>query len=139
MKEVALMDSSKQTDNKLRWQADVDGVNFKLYIPKWRVPRPWPSRITVCISDVEPHVDRETSPFTVTNSPLEPLLEQPIVAIADRVSDHTQTARFAPRGDPKEWQIGEPYIPYSLLPDSSVRTVHIEVRWDRSAGTWSDE
>jgi hypothetical protein len=44
MGEVALMDPSKTTDNKLRWQADVEGVNFKLYIPKWRVPRPWPIR-----------------------------------------------------------------------------------------------
>ena len=36
------MYSSKQTDLKLRWDSYVDRVLFELYIPKWRVPRPWP-------------------------------------------------------------------------------------------------
>lgn len=28
----------KETENKYRWDADIDGVRFELYIPKWRVP-----------------------------------------------------------------------------------------------------
>ena len=39
----------KETDNKVRWTADVDGVTFSLYVPKWRVPEPWPSRIRVTV------------------------------------------------------------------------------------------
>jgi hypothetical protein len=34
MPEIALMNPSKETDNKLRWWADVEGVPFKLYIPE---------------------------------------------------------------------------------------------------------
>jgi hypothetical protein len=34
MTEITPMDPSKETDNKLRWKADVSGVEFKLYIPK---------------------------------------------------------------------------------------------------------
>jgi len=49
---LSLMAPSKETDLKLRWEADVEGVAFKLYIPKWRVPRPWPTRILVRISDI---------------------------------------------------------------------------------------
>jgi len=52
MVEIALMEPSKETDNKLRWKADVEGVSFKLYVPKWRVPRPWPTRILVRVSEV---------------------------------------------------------------------------------------
>ena len=66
-------------------------------------------------------------------------MERPIVAIVDEVTEHTKTVRFAPRGKQEEWEIGEPYIPYSLLPDPLPRTVQVEVRWDRSAGTWSDQ
>ena len=52
MKEISMlhqMQPSKETDNKLRWEAcDQD---FKLYIPKWRVPQPWPIRIVVRLDD----------------------------------------------------------------------------------------
>jgi hypothetical protein len=137
MGEVALMDPSKTTDNKLRWQADVEGVNFKLYIPKWRVPRPWPIRILVRVIEM-PSVTAQFQDFAPTVDSFDSL-ERPIRAIVEKIQEHTQTMRFAPTGDPKDWEIGEPYIPYSLLTNSSVQTVRIEVVWDRSAGTWSDE
>lgn len=137
MGEVALMDPSKTTDNELRWQADVEGVNFKLYIPKWRVPRPWPIRILVRVIEM-PSVTAQFQDFAPTVDSFDSL-ERPIRAIVEKIQEHTQTMRFAPTGDPKDWEIGEPYIPYSLLTYSSVQTVRIEVVWDRSAGTWSDE
>jgi hypothetical protein len=139
MKEVALMHPSKETDNKLRWQSMVEGVSFKLYIPKWRVPRPWPVRIIVSVTNIpkdEGSAGGHRSPDSherVTS------LEQPIIATLRKVREHTQTVRFAPQGDPDSWEIGEPYIPHSLLPDTSSDAIQIEVRWDRSAGTWSDE
>src|SRR5438876_11263084 len=105
MIEIALMDPSKETDNKLRWQADVDGVNFKLYIFKWRVPRPWPTRILVRVSDV-PSGKEIHQPVKSANSDS---LEQSISAIVHKVREHTQTVRFAPQGDSKDWEIGEPY------------------------------
>ena len=136
MVEIALMDPSKETDNKLRWQADVDGVKFKLYIFKWRVPRPWPTSILVRVSDVPAGGEPQHQPATSASSDS---LERPVCAIIEKVREHTQTVRFAPQGDPTGWEIGEPYIPYSLLSSSSVQTLRIEVAWDRSAGTWSDE
>ena len=136
MVEIALMAPSKETDNKLRWQVYVEGVNFKLYVPKWRVPRPWPTRIIVRVSDIPASGEAEHQPATSGNSAS---LERPIAAIVKKVREHTQTVRFAPQGDPNNWEIGEPYVPYSLLPSPSVQALRIEVRWDRSAGTWSDE
>jgi hypothetical protein len=109
MKEVALMHPSKETDNKLRWQSMVDGVAFKLYIPKWRVPRPWPIRIIASISDI-PKDEESGGGRRGPNSPV--TVEQPIIATLRRVREHTETARFAPVGDPDSWEIGEPYIPY---------------------------
>ncbi|MGO9264232.1 MAG: hypothetical protein ACLQBA_04980 [Candidatus Binataceae bacterium] len=139
MKEVTLMNPSKETDNKLRWQSDVDGVKFKLYIPKWRVPRPWPVHIIVSIRDLlGDEGSQSSSRLNVRSGDAAPL-EEPITAIVSMVKEHTETVRFTPRDDPKEWEIGEPYIPYSLLPDGWPQTIQIEVRWDRSAGTWSDE
>ena len=139
MAEIALMNPSKETDNKLRWQADVEGVSFKLYIPKKRVPRPWPVRILVRVSDVLDTAQRQDRTPASTRKLGSSPLERPIGAIVEKVSEHTETVRFAPRGDPKDWEIGEPYIPYSLLPSPSVKTLRIEVEWDRTAGTWSDD
>jgi hypothetical protein len=51
MAEFVLMNPSKETENMLRWSDDIDGVNFSLYIPKWRVPKPWPSSILVVVDD----------------------------------------------------------------------------------------
>lgn len=125
---MTLMNPSKKTDNKLRWAAEIDGVSFKLYVPKRRVPQPWPKRIRVFIS--------EPTTSTGTRPSIEP--ENSIVAIVDRVGEHSETARFAPVGDPKEWQIGEPYIPYALLPNPSVQRLRVEVEWERSAGAWDE-
>jgi hypothetical protein len=136
MIEMILMDPSKETDNKLRWQADVEGVNFELYIPKWRVPQPWPNRILVRISDVSAEAEPQHPPATSASSAS---VDRPIFAIVEKVREHTQTVRFAPRGDPKGWHIGEPYIPYNLLPTPDSQALRIEVEWDRSAGTWSGE
>jgi hypothetical protein len=51
MREIALMSPSKETDNRLRWWADVEGVAFKLYVPRWRVPVPWPVRLEVIVDE----------------------------------------------------------------------------------------
>ena len=133
MIEVALMDPSKETDNKLRWQADVEGVKFQLYVPKWRVPRPWPMRVLVRVGDVQAGGGPLPKPTTSG------VLERPIVAIVEKVAEHTRTVRFAPRGDPKDWELGEPYIPYDWLPSPTIEAIRIEVEWDRSGGTWSDD
>ncbi len=128
---MALMDPSKETDNKLRWEADCEGVPFQLYVPKSRVPKPWPKRIRVRVGELQAKEKHQAR-----SARLGPL-ERPIVAILDKVRDHTQTVRFKPRGDPNDWELGEPYIPRAILPDPEIEVVRIEVQWDRSAGDWS--
>jgi hypothetical protein len=139
MTEIALMDPSKETENKLRWKADVAGVEFKLYIPKWRVPRPWPTRIIVSIRDFYGDEASARSRHSVGPRETAEVIDRPIVAVLDKRKQHTNTVRFTPRGDQKTWEIGEPYIPTSLSPEAPPDAVEIEVRWDRSEGTWSDE
>jgi hypothetical protein len=138
MIEITLMDPSNETENKLRWQAYVKGVRFKLYIPKWRVPPPWPKRIIVGLTDssVDGALAGESTLAHGTTPSID--LELPIVACVERIDDHTATVRFRPVGDQNMWEIGEPYIPYSLLPGNKCQKVQIGVRWDRSAGTWSE-
>jgi len=134
MREIALMNPSKETDNKLRWWADVEGVSFKLYIPKWRVPVPWPVRLEVVVDEeaAMPAAARPPRPGSAE-------LERPIIATLQRVREHTETVRYRPIGDPESWEIGEPYVPYAILPAPPPERLRLEVRWDRSAGTWSDE
>ena len=135
MREIALMNPSKETDNKLRWRADVVGVSFSLYIPKWRVPAPWPERLKVVVDQ------QAVSPATAPSPPRSgsPELERPIIAILEKVREHTKTVRYRPVGDSDSWEIGEPYVPYTVMPTPPPERLRLEVRWDRSAGTWSDE
>src|ERR1700680_1351555 len=45
------LDLVKSTERKLRWDENIDGTNFELYVPKWRVPEPMPPLISVRIFD----------------------------------------------------------------------------------------
>ena len=127
MIEMQLLAPSKKTDNKLRWARfiDEDKNEFKLYIPKWRVPEPWPARIRVSI--------------TAANSGSTPARPKdsinPIDPIRLRIIRHTtkvRSVRFTLPGKPDSWELGEPYIPYSLLPSPDVKVLDIEVHWDMS-------
>jgi len=53
-------------------------------------------------------VDFENSPYLRTST---------IVSYVERFEEHTETLRYRPVGDDNEWEIGEPYIPYSLTYD----------------------
>jgi hypothetical protein len=125
MFEMALLRPSKETENKLRWSTHIssDDTDFQIYIPKWRVPEPWPGRILVSI-------DRFTgSPDDFEDYPTIKSFEEPIEVILKPIMDHTRTVRFAPLGEPKKWPTGEPYIPFSLIPpDSDFLRLHVE--WD---------
>lgn len=136
MRQIALMNPSKETDNKLRWWADVDGVSFKLYIPKWRVPLPWPVRLEVVVD--ERAGKAEVAPTQQIRSG-SAALEEPIIATVEKVAEHTETVRYRPVGSPDTWEMGEPYVPYAILSSPVPDRLRVEVRWDRSAGTWGDE
>jgi hypothetical protein len=101
MNRVTLMEPWAVTENKVRWRGRTDAADFDCYIPKWRVPVPWPKQIIVAIREIGD---------TAVASKVE-LGEPDIVVLADRLAEHSKTVRFAPRGLRQEWEIGEPYIP----------------------------
>jgi len=126
MIEMALLKPSKETPNKLRWSAHVeeDNAPFHLYIPKWRVPEPWPGRIFV---GIEPF---SGDPSNFTQSPCDlDNLDNPIKVLVKPIENHTRTVKYAPFGDKDGWQTGYPYIPKSLIPPDS-HFLKIEVKWD---------
>jgi len=126
MIEMALLKPSKETENKLRWSTYVeqDDTAFHLYIPKWRVPEPWPGRIYV---GIEPF-DGDPLTFASSANSIDEL-EKSIKALVQPVMEHTRTFRYAPLGEKRDWQIGEPYIPFSLIPPDS-HILSVQVRWD---------
>ena len=133
MIEMALLRPSKETPNKLRWSAHIekDNAPFHLYIPKWRVPVSWPGRIFV---GIEPF---SGEPSNFTQSPCDNL-DNPIKVLVELIEKCTKTVRYAPIGDKGDWQIGEPYIPFSRVPSDSNFLI-IEVKWDlESKGQFLD-
>ncbi len=44
-------------------------------------------------------------------------------------SKHTKTVRYSPIGEPDQWEIGEPYVPFTLTFDGAGR-LRIIVLWD---------
>ena len=134
MIEMALFEPSKETEGKLRWSTYVESDNtyFHLYIPKWRVPEPWPGRIFVSIDsfDEDPATAIEKGRTMSDAEPIEEILEMK--------AEHTKTIRFSPVGDPKSWHTGEPYIPFSLVPPES-HYLRLRVKWDLdSQGEFTD-
>jgi len=127
MKKISL-DAKKQTVNTLRWDAWVeeDKAYFEFYIPKSRVPEPWPGRIFVGIAPFS----GDPSDFTQSPCDLDNL-DNPIKVLVKRIEDeyHAKTIHCAPLGDEEDWQIGHPYIPKSLIPPDSNYLI-IEVKWD---------
>ena len=55
--------------------------------------------------------------------------QPPIDALIFPVGEHTRTIRYAPQGDKKDWEIGEPYIPRSLIPTKGTPLL-IHIEWD---------
>ena len=135
--EMTLCSSAKETLNKLRWDALVDGVTFSLYIPKWRVPNPWPGHIWVQVlprrqdCDDLPNLSRNDVDADSTTR------KEPIVVTVSRYSEHTETIRYTPGGDREDWEIGEPYVPKSIAGEHD--SLRLIVMWDiTSRGAFLD-
>ncbi|MHC4132078.1 MAG: hypothetical protein ACYSSP_08275 [Planctomycetota bacterium] len=127
--EMQLFTSSKETENKLRWDSMVGDTKFELYIPKWRVPTPPPSRIYVDVSVRRSESDDipNLSPDDVEKDST--LTHEPIIATVEKYSTHTKTIRYRPLDNPESWEIGEPYIPYELTGEEAPR-LRVIVLWD---------
>jgi hypothetical protein len=137
--EMTRMEAAKETDMKLRWDRDIDGTPFSLYIPKWRVPQPWPSRLWVGIVPRrgKAHDDTNLAARDVEQDPT--LTREPIIATVTKHTLHTKTIRYRPVGVPEDWELREPYLPFALTYDGAER-LRIVVLWDiTSRGLFGDE
>lgn len=120
---------TRETDNKLRWDADFNGTPFELYIPKWRVPQPWPHRIRVALFDLREASDGRGKLRREHFEPNLSLRLNPILTTIERSEEMKHTIRFRPIGEKDEWEIGEPYVPNELVPGDTDR-LRILVLWD---------
>ncbi len=119
----------KTTPNKILWVADVEGVEFKLYIPKWRVPEPEPKQISIKI--ISPDEDIENKFFiTKENIKANPQLRlSNIYSDIVKIAEHSTTIMFDPLGDSKYWEIGSPYIPKTIFREKKYEQLTIIIEW----------
>jgi len=120
----------KETENKLRWDADVEGTPFELYIPKWRIPDPPPGKVLIRIFLTKDRIQM-TKKFTQSEIRQNPQFKkEPIYAEVSRFREHTKTIRFDPIGNNSNWEIGSPYIPRSILSDENIKKLYLVVEWE---------
>lgn len=120
---------SKETENKYRWDCDCDGVKFSLYIPKWRVPEPYPRTINIKLHPLGSGIVMGRKYLKEAYEKDLALRKRPIIARLKRTSDHTKTVRFDPDYNSQWWDIGSPYIPAHILPSPDIKEIYIEVEW----------
>ncbi|MEE8582954.1 MAG: hypothetical protein V3S61_03665 [Dehalococcoidales bacterium] len=132
MLELEILEIEKQTLNKLRWDTQIDQVPFEIYIPKWRVPKPWPRKIYVDIQALKtPSVSASRLlEADVRNNPS--LAERKIIAYVKSYKEKEHTLRYQPVGDKSTWEIGEPYIPYPLT-QNCAQILKITIHWEKPA------
>lgn len=124
-----IADFIKSTPNKMVWSVDVEGIEFKLYIPKWRVPEPEPRQILVKI--ITPDEDIENKLF-ITKEKIEanPQLRlSKIYSDIIKIEEHSSTIRFDPLGDTRYWEIGSPYIPKTIFGKNKYEQLTIIIDW----------
>jgi hypothetical protein len=111
-------------DGKFRWDAQLQDALFELYIPDWRVPEPIPERIrvNVCLNGKATGIIEED---VVANPDLR---NRNIMAEARFREEKTKTHRYDAIGEPNQTEIGNPFIPFSLLPSRPER-VWLYVEW----------
>ncbi len=131
--EMSQFESAKETENKLRWDCDIQETKFSLYIPKWRVPEPWPSRIWVRV-DLCRNDGKDEGNLSLNDVKRDSALRhEPIISNVYKYEEHTKTIRYCPVGKNDVWEIGEPYIPISLTSNKADK-LRLIILWDISSG-----
>ncbi len=136
---------SKETFGMYRWDATVGKTLLEIYINKWRVPTPCPSEIFVEISNQvedpyairpigfkrveDPYAIRPISQKEASANPQ--LCHNSITAEITYLEDHTLTVKYAPVLSKDTREIGDLYIPYTLLPDPPPKQLVIVIKWEQ--------
>ncbi len=126
----------KDTDGMYRWDYMAEHTKLEIYIHKWRVPDPYPSRISVEIFNRDGysqsiyHLDRREAYANPQ------LCYNPITAEVAFLENHTLTAKYDPVLGKGKREIGNPYIPYTLLSDPPPIRLVIVIKWVKENGTY---
>jgi hypothetical protein len=132
---------AESTELQCRWEKDIDGTNFELHIPPWRVAQPTPQIISVKIYDATAisvsrlmviggqfgprdmelleqigHPAQQEEELPLRNI-LRGRNENPIVSAVERFEIGEDTVRYRPLGNSRNWVIGETCVPISQLAD----------------------
>jgi len=129
---------SKETKSKLFWSLLVTSaaqngnpheVEFRLYVHKWRVPEPYPRTIYV---KIEPSQIQQKPKFLSVDEALDnpDLRTKPINAILHGFKRYPDAFRYHPIEDQREWEIGEPYIPYDFTFGES-EYLKLTIKWEK--------
>ena len=126
----------KDTNGMHRWDYMAEHTKLEIYIHKWRVPDPYPSRISVEIFNRDGysqsiyHLDRRKANANPQ------LCYNPITAEVAFLENHTLTAKYDPVLGKGKREIGNPYIPYTLLSDPPPIRLVIVIKWVKENGTY---
>jgi hypothetical protein len=119
-----------------RWDAMVEKAPLEIYIYKWRVPKPYPSRISV---DIFEWAEYSQSIYTLDQKEVianPQLRNNPITAEVIYLKNHTLTAKYDPILVKGKREIGNPYIPYTLLSDPPPTRLVIVINWEKGNGAY---
>jgi hypothetical protein len=124
---------NKETENKYRWDYMEGSAPLEIYIPKWRVPAPYPQRIFVQIFEPEDsHCPIMTLHSKKEVDANQRLRLEPITAeVTYKKEYHKFTFRYDPvlEGNNVR-EIGSPYIPKTLLYDPPQTQLVIVINWE---------
>ncbi len=127
---IISMKFDRATPHKFRWDFRPSGEStvFSLYIPQWRVPDPCPERILVTLDEQVESIpsERLTQEVAARDSSSRNCA---ITVLIERKEVHINSVQYEPQGLKTEWEIGEPYIPHSLLPTPIPGRLRLSVDW----------
>ena len=136
--EKIFCDYYKDTTNWYRWDAkvDEDDTLLEIYLPKWRVPDPYPLRISMEIHEPSEY-RRPIVPLNREEALANPRLRRaPITAEVTFTKDRSPKAEYGPVLDDDVREIGDLFIPKTLLAGLTPKRLVIVINWETGNGNY---
>ena len=125
----------KETENMHRWRKIIDNEPLQIYINKWRVPNPYPSRISVEIIKLD-----ERNRFVNYLYPEElyvnpELFRNPIITRITYNEKRSVTFKYKTDLNKDVRETGDIFIPQKLLSLSPPKRLIIVINWEKEKQT----
>jgi hypothetical protein len=129
--EKIFCDYYKDTANWYRWDAKIDDTLLEIYLPKWRVPDPYPLRISMEIYEPSEY-RRPIVPLDQEEALANPRLRRaPIVAeVTFTNKDRSPKVEYGPVLNDNVREIGDLFIPKTLLAGLTPKRLVIVIDWE---------